>query len=598
MKRGRLISLACAAVMAASALSACSKGGSSDASSAKADAASTETAEAEDNPMTAQEAVKDMGNGINLGNTFEAYNHGYYVAGGDPTTSENTWGQPTTTKEMIEGMKACGFDSIRIPVAWTNAMNFETGDYTIDEAYLARVEEVINYALDCDMYVVVNDHWDGGWWGMFGSASEETRAKAMEMYTSMWTQLSERFKDYDYKLIFEAANEELGDRLNDKDIAEDSGSLSEDECYAMAHDINQRFVDTVRATGGNNAERFLLIAGYNTDIAKTCDTRYVMPTDTAKDKLILSVHYYTPWDYCGEKAVNHWGSAKDVEEMNSLMTQLSMYCDKGYGVIIGEYAVLTDSSTPKADTDKFYTNFLNNCDYYNFCPMLWDCNNLYDKYTCTMPDDTMRELFTSRSRDKQASLSDDEIQAKASEGIEAMKKEAEERTFEDMAIPASDSDAIAWIMYNSTDFRISYSVGDQYDPTNMSDGVVAQNVIVTGDGQYEVSLDFSKAGQAKGIGFAALGISNGEDLFPGCTIKIDEITINDEAVELSAKEYTSSDDEHCTRVNIYNGYINSAPDDARSYDGSLDGASPQIVNVDKNTLIRSMKIKFTFKTAE
>lgn len=594
MKRGGLVSLACAAAMALGGLSACGK---KDDSSEQDAAAANTVAAAEDNGMTAQDVVREMGNGINLGNTFEAYNHGYYVAGGDPTTSENTWGQPTTTKEMIQGMKDCGFDSIRIPVAWTNAMLFEEGDYTIDEAYLTRVEEVINYALDCDMYVVVNDHWDGGWWGMFGSASEETRTKAMEMYTSMWTQLAERFRDYDFKLIFESANEELGDRLNDKDIAEDSGALSQDECYQTAHDINQKFVDTVRATGGNNAQRFLLIAGYNTDIAMTCDSRFKMPTDTAKDKLILSVHYYTPWDYCGEKAVTHWGSVSDVDEQNSLLTQLSKFCDQGYGVIIGEYAVLTNSSTPKDDTDKFYTNFLNNCDLYNFCPMLWDCNNLFDKYTCTMPDDTMYELFTSRSLKARSGLSEEEIQAQASQGIEAMKKEAEDRTFENMSIPPSDTDAIAWIMYNSTDFRISYSVGDTYDPTKMTDGVIAENVIVTGDGQYEVSLDFSQAGQAKGIGFAALGLSNGEDLFPGCTIKIDEISINDSPIELTAKEYTASDDDHCTRVNIFNGYINSAPAEARSFDGDLEGASPQIVNVDKNTIIRTMKIKFTFKTS-
>ncbi|MBR4622414.1 MAG: glycoside hydrolase family 5 protein [Ruminococcus sp.] len=593
MKVKKVMTAACAALMLITgSLTACSKDSSS---SKKAEEASSDAIS--DSGMTAQEVVKLMGNGINLGNTFEAYNHGNYVAGGDPTSSENTWGQPTTTKEMIAGMKACGFDSIRIPVAWTNAMNFETGDYTIDEAYLNRVEEVVNYALDNDMYVVINDHWDGGWWGMFGSASEETRTKAMDMYVSMWTQLCDRFGKYDDKLIFESANEELGDRLNDKDIAEDSGSLSKDECYTVAHDINQKFVDTVRASGGNNANRFLLIAGYNTDITCTCDDRFVMPTDTAKDKLILSVHYYTPWDYCGEKAVDHWGSVQDVKEQNELLKSLSKFCDQGYGVIIGEYAVLTNSNYPKNDTDLFYTNFLNNCDLYNYCPMLWDCNNLYDKYTCTIVDDPMYELFTGRSLKAQSSLTDDEIKANAKAAIDQFAKEAEERQFEDMAIPASDTDAIAWIMYNSSDFAVSYSVGDVYDPTNMSSGVKATNVIVTGDGSYEVSLDFTNASQAKGIGFSALGISNGEDLFPGATIKIDEIAINGEPVELVAKEYTSSDDGHCTRVNIFNGYISEPPKDSRSYDGDLTNALPQIVDVSNNTIIRTLTVKFTFKTA-
>ena len=89
------------------------------------------------------------------------------------------------------------------------------GDYTINEAYLDRVEEIINYALDNDMYVIINDHWDGSWWGMFGSSEQSDVDKAFEMYKSMWTQIANRYKKYSDRLIFEGANEELGDRLND-----------------------------------------------------------------------------------------------------------------------------------------------------------------------------------------------------------------------------------------------------------------------------------------------------------------------------------------------------------------------------------------------
>lgn len=116
------------------------------------------------NQLTAIEVAKLMGNGTNLGNTMEAF--GRTTIGTDAAASdyETIWGQPVTTPEMIQGMKDAGFDSIRIPVAWTNTMNFEDGDYTINQAYLDRVEEIVNYALDADMYVIVNDHWDGGWW--------------------------------------------------------------------------------------------------------------------------------------------------------------------------------------------------------------------------------------------------------------------------------------------------------------------------------------------------------------------------------------------------------------------------------------------------
>ena len=132
----------------------------------------------------------------------------------------------------------------------------------------------------------------------------------MALYKSIWTQICEHFSDYSYKLIFESANEELGDRLNDGEVTGTDGVLSEDECYETTNRINSEFVKLVRSTGGKNADRFLLIAGYNTDFRKTCDDRYQMPEDTAKDKLLLSVHYYTPWDYCSDSTVNQWGISR------------------------------------------------------------------------------------------------------------------------------------------------------------------------------------------------------------------------------------------------------------------------------------------------
>ena len=266
-----------------------------------------------DSDLTALELAERMGNGINLGNTMEAFGRSSYGTNAATSKYETFWGMPVTTQEMISGMKAAGFDSLRVPVAWTNAMNYESGDYTIGEDYLNRIDEIISYAINADMYVIVNDHWDGGWWGMFGSASAETRAAAMELYTSMWSQIAARYEKYSDKLIFESANEELGDRLNDTDVAKDSGTLSQTDCYRVANEINQAFVDTVRATGGNNANRFLLIAGYGTDITATCDSRFHMPTDTAKDKLRLSVHYYGPSRDFIFGSGPSWGARQECE---------------------------------------------------------------------------------------------------------------------------------------------------------------------------------------------------------------------------------------------------------------------------------------------
>ena len=122
--------------------------------------------------LTALEATRLMGNGINLGNTLEACDNNVGIKTNAPLSYETYWGQPKTTQAMIDGMKAAGFDTIRIPVAWmTNATHLYEGDYTIDAGYMDRVEEVVRYARKAGMYVIINDHWDGGWYGMFGSES-------------------------------------------------------------------------------------------------------------------------------------------------------------------------------------------------------------------------------------------------------------------------------------------------------------------------------------------------------------------------------------------------------------------------------------------
>lgn len=547
----------------------------------------------EGNTMTSLEVIREMGNGINLGNTLEAYNHQAYLSGSSPTLAETSWGQPTTTQEMIQGMKNAGFDTIRIPIAWTNGMNFESGDYTIDSRLMDRVDEVVNWALDADMYVIINDHWDGGWWGMFGSADQAVRDQAMEMYKSMWTQIGEHFADSSYKLIFEGANEELGDRLNDKNITGSKGVLNENECYETANLINSEFVKTIRSLGGKNADRFLLVAGYNTDITKTCDDRFVMPEDTADSKLLLSVHYYTPWDYCGTDGVNQWGSSGDYDEMNGLFKKLSKFSEQGYGVVIGEYAVMKKNGGIKEDTDLFYSNLMDNCDLYDFCPVLWDCSNFYKRITNTLADETLAELFSSRAYSNQKGISIEEIKSAAKQRIEDTRKAAEENAMADVELAPSDDAAIAWIMYQSADYTKSYSVGDNYDPTNKTKGIKEKNALITGEGTYTVSLDFSECGSAKGVAFAALGISNGEDLFPGYTISIDKILINNSPYQLDGKEYTSSDDEHCTRVNLYNAWVSSVPDDARTPDGDLTDCSAQIMALGDKTFVESITITFT-----
>jgi endoglucanase len=357
--------------------------------------------------MTAVELTKKMVNGINLGNTLEAY-RGLGKSTSEPVLSYETfWGQPVTTQEIMNAYKSAGFNSVRIPVAWTNMMDYEKGNYVINPDYLDRVETVVNYALSAGLYAIINDHWDGQWWGMFGASNKSLRQEAVKLYKSLWTQVGVRFKNYDEHLIFEGANEELGSRLNDDTALTPGrkGVLSEIDCYNMVNKINQCFVDVIRASGGNNEYRFLLIPGYDTDIGKTNASSYKMPADKVQNRLLISVHYYTPSTYCildedaswGRNQTS-WGTSSDKSLMNDNFAKMKKFVDAGYGVIIGEYGVTRqkDGSQKEGMVD-WLTCILNNCDNYNYCPMLWDCNTFFRKESpFGFSDSRLAELYLSR----------------------------------------------------------------------------------------------------------------------------------------------------------------------------------------------------------
>ena len=251
----------------------------------------------------------------------------------------------------------------------------------------------------------------------------------------------------------------------------------------------------------------------------------------------------------------------------------------------------------KPDTDKFYANVLDNCDLYDFCPVLWDCSNFYKRVTNTLADETIAELFSSR-RYENENKDTDTVKAEAKARIDETAQAASDEQMASIEFPPSDDAAIAWIMYASSDYGVSYSVGDSYDPTSCTTGVKAQNAQITGEGTYTVSLDFSDCGMAKGVSFSALGISNGEQLFPGYTYTIDEILINGEAYEMTGKGYTCSDDGKCTRVNLYNGWVNTVPDDARTADGDMTDCSPQILQLTDGKRVKTISVTFTVKAGQ
>lgn len=571
---------------------------------------SAEEAEAVDNGvmregLTALEATRLMGNGINLGNTLEACDNNVGIKTNTPLSYETHWGQPKTTQAMIDGMKAAGFDTIRIPVAWmTNATHLYEGDYTIDADYMDRVEEVVRYARKAGMYVIINDHWDGGWYGMFGSESAETRALAMEAYKGMWQQIAERFRDYSDYLIFESANEELGGRFDENSPLYCSDSvvtyLTDDERYALTNEINQTFVDVVRATGGNNATRFLLIAGYSTDIDQTCDDRFQMPKDTVDSKLMVSVHYYDPWSYCGASSAvsaTKWGKVSDYEYMDQQLAKMTKFTEAGYGVVIGEYGALPCSDGLKDNTLAYHTAFLDACTKYNLTNCLWDCSGLYKRVSQTFADDDILAMYQEKRQANEEGQDYADVQAAAAAEAAAAAAEAPVTFLQD-AVVVDDQTALAWIMWNDGSWALTHSVGDTYNADAISEGLVATNAIITGEGKYTVGLDFTGTAQgySASVAFAAIGISNGEALYPNYLVNIKEVRVNGEIYRLKGRAYTTSDDGVCTRVNLYNEWVTSVPKTARLPGGNLAGATPTPINRNDAVIaeIKTIEIDFEY----
>ena len=237
--------------------------------------------------ISTMDLVREMGLGINLGNTLDTCNVTWIE---NPTVSsfETAWGSPIITKAMIQGYANSGFGVLRIPVSWSNLMG---ANYTIHPDYMARVKQIVDWTLETGMYAIVNIHYDGGWWSKFPTEKDE----CMRKYTRIWQQISETFAYYPDKLMFESLNEEGGwESLWNRWSGSTDGKA---ESFGLLNEINQKFVDTVRSSGGNNYGRHLLIAGYNTDVQLTCDPLFKMPYDYMY-RCAVSVHYYTPSNFC------------------------------------------------------------------------------------------------------------------------------------------------------------------------------------------------------------------------------------------------------------------------------------------------------------
>jgi endoglucanase len=215
--------------------------------------------------------------GWNIGNTMEAI-------GG-----ETNWGNPRVTNALIQAVKQAGFDSIRIPASWDQYANQTTGK--IDEAWLNRVKEVVQYCMDNDMPTILNIHWDGGW--LENNVTLEKQVANNSKQRAFWQQIATHLRDFDERLMFAGANEP-----NVETIAQMPVLMS----------YHQTFVDAVRATGGRNAYRILVVQGPNTDIERTSQFWTQMPTDTAQNRLMVELHFYTPFQFALMASDESWGN--------------------------------------------------------------------------------------------------------------------------------------------------------------------------------------------------------------------------------------------------------------------------------------------------
>ncbi|MBE5815122.1 MAG: glycoside hydrolase family 5 protein [Clostridiales bacterium] len=326
--------------------------------------------------------------GWNLGNTFDAHKGNN---SGDEMALEKYWCGIYTTPEMIQALKDAGFNAIRIPVSWHNHVD---QDFNISEKWLSRVQEVVDYAISRDMFVILNIHHDTDKKFVYPDSAHYEQSE--RFITSIWQQVSERFKEYDNKLIFECINET---RLAGTNVewwfnTADPRIVDAADCINR---LNQAFVNTVRATGGSNTDRYLMVSGYAASPDGTKTDYFTLPTDTAENKLIVSVHAYTPYSFALEMPGTDTfllETQSDFGEICTFMNQLyTRYVSKGIPVIIGEFGALNKDNLQ--DRVNFTAYYVANATARGMPCFWWDNNHfkgngerfgLLDRKTCTFPD--------------------------------------------------------------------------------------------------------------------------------------------------------------------------------------------------------------------
>ncbi len=370
-----------------SSVSSSSSSESSSSSTAGFPSYNTQPLPADNTGMesTATEIAGEMEIGLNIGNTLEAW-------GG---RSETYWGNPVITEEFVAFAKQSGFNTIRLPVSWDQYADQETAE--IEQEWLDRVKEVVQYCIDQDLYVLVNIHWDGGW--LEENVTPVDQAQVNARQKAYWEQIATQLRDFDERLMFASANEPHADNA---------------EQMAVLLSYHQTFVDTVRATGGKNAYRILVVQGPRTDIETTYDLMHSLPVDTVPERMMAEVHFYSPYNFALMEQDESWGnrffywgegfhSETDTEHnatwgeedyvdatFNLVKTQ---FADQGIPVILGEYGAMTRTHLTGENLELhlasrayYLKTITERAMAYGMVPMFWDTGSLLDRDDYTVLD--------------------------------------------------------------------------------------------------------------------------------------------------------------------------------------------------------------------
>lgn len=313
--------------------------------------------------------------GWNLGNSLEATD--------GTSAGETTWGNAKTSKKLIDGVKAAGFNTVRIPCAW-NAYIEDQTTYKIKDSWLARVKEVVDYCVDNNMYAIINIHWDGGW--LEENPTYNKQEEVNKKQKALWKQIAIYFRDYDEHLLFAGTNE----------VHAGYGTPTAENIEVQLS-YNQTFIDAVRATGGRNAWRNLVVQAYNTNIDLAVSS-LKMSTDATVNRMMAEVHYYDPYEFClrEDNSVFLWGkdftgtgtaSWGQEDWADSQFAKMKTnFVDKGIPIILGEYAATLRASLPAADyanhikARNYYLNYITKAALLNgMVPVYWDSGITGDK---------------------------------------------------------------------------------------------------------------------------------------------------------------------------------------------------------------------------